>query len=257
VGSYGGGGRAAMRDGPIRDRAVSPAPPPYRRPWSLMGLLDHLFGFCTVTLLGGLLSILLEWAGLAFGWWDPPGVTHSQRLLRTELDWLGQDFAGPGTVAPLVEGAYRGAGLLYHWSGLEGLMRWAVADQPSGWPGLELIRVGLRQGGEYLLAAAYITQLVGARLAMVLLALPAFALLGLMGAIDGLVRRDLRRFGGGAESGFMYHHLKKMLRPMISVPVFFYLIWPWSVHPTWVFVPAALGLGYFAQRTLARFKKYL
>ena len=78
-----------------------------------------------------------------------------------------------------------------------------------------------------------------------------------MGAVDGLVRRDLRRFGGGAESGFMYHHLKTILRPLLSVPVFFYLIWPWSVHPTLFFALPALGFGYVLQRTLARFKKYL
>jgi len=241
----------------VTERYRSPEPPPYRRPWSLAGLLDHVFGFVVVTGVGWLLSVVLEWCGIAFGWWDLPGAGHSERLLRTELDWLKQDFAAPETAARALEWACWGAARLYRWSGLEGIVRWVVADRPAPWSGLEVARLALRHLGEYLLAAAYVTQLVGARLAVVLLALPAFALLGVVGAVDGLVRRDLRRFGGGPESGFMYHHLKKMIRPMVSVPVFLYLISPWSVHPTWVFVPFALGLGYFVQRTLARFKKYL
>jgi len=36
-----------------------------------------------------------------------------------------------------------------------------------------------------------------------------------------------------------------------------YLISPWSVHPTWVFAPFALLLGYVVQRMLGKFKKYL
>ncbi len=202
---------------------------------------------------------------------DPAGVgRHRLRLVGSIRapatassccgpNWTGwnRDFTTPLAAARLIDWAYWGARLLYRWSGLEGVVRWVVSDPPALWSGLEVLRVALRHLGEYLLAAAYITQLVGARLAVVLLALPAYALIGVMGAVDGLVQRDLRRFGGGAESGFMYHHLKTAVRPLFSVPVFLYLISPWSVHPTLVFVPFALGFGYVVQRTLARVQKIL
>lgn len=238
-----------------------PAPPrdqeqPYRRPWSLAGLLDLALTFLTMILFGWLLSILLEWVGMGFGWWDAPRAEHSQQLWETELTWLRDDFATPQAVSRLLHWAQQGAAFLYHWSGLEALVRWLVSDTPSVWPGLDWLRAGLLWIGEYILAAAYITQLVGARLVVALVSLPAFAIVGLMSAIDGLVRRDLRRFGGGMDPGFRYHHLKTFLRPLLWMPILIYLASPWSLHPTWVFAPAALLLGAFIQRTVAGFKKY-
>ena len=228
-----------------------------RRLWSVPGLFDQVVAFLSVALLGWLLSILLEWCGIALGWWDQPGAGHSARLLRTELHWLDRDFTTPLAAGRLIEWADWSARQLYHWSGLEWFVSWVVADPPPPWAGLETLRRVLRYGGDYLLAACHITQLIGVRLAVVVLTLPAYALIGVMGLIDGLVRRDLRRFGGGLESGLLYHHLKAMLRPMLSLPVFLYLISPWSLHPTTLFVPFVLGFGYFVQRTVARFKKYL
>ena len=235
--------------------AAAPTEP--RRLWSVPGLLDHVVAFLTVTLLGWMLSIVLEWCGIALGWWDQPGAGHSAQLLRTELAWLDRDFTTPLAAGRLIEWADWGARQLYHWSGLEGFVKWVVSDQPPPWAGLQTIRQIQRYWGEYLLAAAYITQLVGARLVVVVLTLPAYALIGVMSLVDGLVQRDLRRFGGGLESGLLYHHLKAMLRPMLSLPIFLYLISPWSLHPTTIFVPFVLGFGYFVQRTVARFKKYL
>ena len=241
----------------MKERRPALPEPLYRRPWSLAGLLDHTMSFLTVTLAGWWISILVEWAGMRWGWWDARGSAHSHSVLQTELLWLKADFTTADVAMRVVDWAYWGARMLYHWSGLEALIRWIVTEDALAWQGLTALRLTLRHLGEYLLAATYVTQLVGARLAVVFLTIPVFGLMGLMGAIDGLVARDLRRFGGGAESSFMYHHLKKMIRPMFSVPIFLYLISPWSVHPTWLFGPFALLFGYFMQRTLSRFKKYL
>ena len=238
-------------------RTGVPAEPVFRRPWSLAGLMDHAMAFVTVTLVGWLISILLEWVGMALGGWEAPGAQHSEYLLQTELAWLREDFTAPEAAVRIVDYAYLGARLFYHWSGLEWLVRWTVSDQTPLIKGFDLMRTGLRWGGDYLLAAAYITQLVGARLAVVVLSFSGFTAVGLIGLVDGLVQRDLRRFGGGLESGFMYHHLKKMIRPMVSVPIFLYLASPWSVHPTVVFVPPMIAFGYFVQRSVSKFKKYL
>jgi len=240
-------------------RTGVPAEPVFRRPWSLAGLMDQVMSFVLVTLVGWLSAILVEWVGMVFGWWELPGAGHSERLLRIELDRLKQDFAAPDSAVQVqvVDYAYAGAWQWYRWSGLEGLMRWIVSDQPSAFRGVDLIRAGLVIFGDYLLAAVYTTQLTGARLAVVVLSFSGFIAAGLVGVVDGLVQRDLRRFGGGLESGFLYHHLKKMIRPMVSVPILLYLASPWPVHPTLIFVPPMIAFGYFIQRSVSKFKKYL
>ena len=54
------------------------------------------------------------------------------------------------------------------------------------------------------------------RLAILLQALPPFALTITIGLIDGLVRRGLRRFGAGHESGFVYHHARRMIASSLA-----------------------------------------
>jgi hypothetical protein len=44
---------------------------------------------------------------------------------------------------------------------------------------------------------------------------------------------------------------------MVSVPILLYLASPWPVHPTLIFVPPMIAFGYFIQRSVAKFKKYL
>lgn len=79
-----------------------------------------------------------------------------------------------------------------------------------------------------LLSAGNVTPTFLLRLAILLQALPLFALIIVFGLIDGLVRHDLRRFGAGHESGFVYHHARRMISSSLiatglawlAVPVF-------------------------------------
>ena len=43
------------------------------------------------------------------------------------------------------------------------------------------------------------------RLLVLVLILPLFLMAAFVGLVDGLVRRDVRGFGAGRESGFVYH----------------------------------------------------
>jgi integrating conjugative element membrane protein (TIGR03747 family) len=78
-----------------------------------------------------------------------------------------------------------------------------------------------------------------------------------VGFIDGLVRRDLRRFGAGRESGFVHHRARASLLPLAISPWVIYLALPVSVHPLLILLPGALLLGAAVNVTTASFKKYL
>jgi integrating conjugative element membrane protein (TIGR03747 family) len=51
-----------------------------------------------------------------------------------------------------------------------------------------------------------------------------FGLFTLVALVDGLVQRDLRRWGGGRESSFVYHYAKTAAMPLIIMAWVLYLV---------------------------------
>jgi integrating conjugative element membrane protein (TIGR03747 family) len=92
---------------------------------------------------------------------------------------------------------------------------------------------------------------------ILVLTIPLFVLAVIVGATDGLVRRDLRRFGAGRESAFIYHRAKQLVVPLVVAPWVIYLAIPVSVHPALILIPCAFALGLAVLVTAATFKKYL
>ncbi|WP_152911284.1 DUF4400 domain-containing protein, partial [Xenorhabdus sp. GDc328] len=70
-------------------------------------------------------------------------------------------------------------------------------------------------------------------------------------------RRDLRRYGAGYESSFVYHHAKRGIKPACTIPCVLYLSWPDVVYPTVILLPAAIVLGIALVITSSMFKKYI
>jgi integrating conjugative element membrane protein (TIGR03747 family) len=79
----------------------------------------------------------------------------------------------------------------------------------------------------------------------------------LTGFVDGLMRRDLRKFGAGRESSFVYHRAKRAVTPLLVVPWIIYLSLPFSLNPLAILIPCAAMLGVTTAITAATFKKYL
>ncbi len=109
----------------------------------------------------------------------------------------------------------------------------------------------------YLEAMLNVVQTFSVRLLVLTLATPVFGLCGLVGFVEGLMCRDLRRWGGGRESSFVYHHGKKILGPSILLAWMLYLATPFTLHPRVVLLPFAAAVGFGAAVTAATFKKYL
>ncbi|WP_422616040.1 TIGR03747 family integrating conjugative element membrane protein [Pantoea nemavictus] len=81
------------------------------------------------------------------------------------------------------------------------------------------------------------------RVTFLVLSIPLFLMAVLVAVVDGLGRRDLRRYGAACESSFVYHHAKRFVRPAFYVPYMVYLSWPSAVYPNLLMLPAALMLG--------------
>ncbi|RQS32726.1 TIGR03747 family integrating conjugative element membrane protein [Burkholderia sp. Bp8990] len=108
-----------------------------------------------------------------------------------------------------------------------------------------------------LIAAAYTILVFLVRLGVLCLTLPLFVMAAFVGLVDGLVRRDVRRFGAGRESGFVYHRAKASLMPLAVLPWVTYLALPISLSSLLVLLPAAALLGLAMDIAAGSFKKYL
>lgn len=236
-----------------------------RRPVQPQGLLSRGFSLLVRAvcwlLLALLFSIGMEWLGMLF-WWPEEGLAHSQRMLARELGYLQADFRQSLLTAdPLayVEGfTARFHHLLFEATGLVDLLQWLNAPPAPDGPGfLNSLRAGYRSLTDYVAAALVISQVFAVRLAVLTLAMPAFLLFSLVALVDGLVRRDLRRWGGGRESAFLYHHAKRALFPALMLAWIVYLGLPFSLHPNVVILPFATLFALSLTLTAATFKKYL
>jgi integrating conjugative element membrane protein (TIGR03747 family) len=220
----------------------------------------HLFGVLCGALL---LSITIECIGVAFFWPDQ-GARHARDMLDYEL----AQFSGHFTQSVLVREPGRAARELSEWaydwvfakSGLADGLR--EARSQSGVPARHRgFRDHLGQAAlhaqTFLVAAAYTVLVFLARLMVLTLTLPLFLLAALAGLVDGLARRDVRRFGAGRESGFVYHRARASLMPLATLPWVIYLALPVSVAPLMILLPGAAALGVAMGISAATFKKYL
>lgn len=208
-----------------------------------------------------LFSIVVEWVGMSL-FWKEEGITHSRNMLAQELSYLGSDFQQSIITSSPVQFAETISSSLHHWlfewTRLTDFVRWVSAPDASQESRLrQALRAIYLPVSDYVLAAITITQLFAVRLAVLILALPAFFLLGLLGLIDGLVERDLRKWGGGRESAYKYHHAKRVVAPSVILVWIIYLAMPVSVNPSFVVLPFALLFAFAIAIASSTFKKYL
>jgi len=225
-------------------------------------MASGLLAFALWLILGWLGNMALEC--VLVGWlWPQDGPKRSQTMLEAELGYLQHDFRGsllvddPASFATQIARNLRRQ--LFQQTGIEAAV--AQADQLSHQADegqfKNMIRQMIAGTRSYLQAALIATEVYAIRVAVLILALPIFALLGLVALVEGLVERDLRRFGGGRERGQVYHLAKRGIVPALSFPWVIYLVWPTTVHPNWVILPFA---GFFALTlyvSASSFKKYL
>lgn len=81
-------------------------------------------------------------------------------------------------------------------------------------------------------------------------------LFSLVALVDGFVKRDLRFWGGGRESSFVYHWAKRSAMPLLVLSWVIFLALPFSLHPTDIVLPFATLFALSIAVTAGTFKKY-
>ena len=241
---------------------VKRPPPRDRRDESILSaLLTFVSRIIQALFVAWVLAVLIEFIGMTWGW-SNQGVAHSRELLQVEQQSLER-----GVQRHVLNRDPRGFGVqlahhltqgLFGFTHLDAVMTWATTPPTRN---EDRVRAALRRGVntlvKYLIAAKQVTQIYGLRLAVLILALPVFALFGVVGIVEGLVRRDLRRWRGGRESAFIYHWYKRFGLPIVGVGCTLYLALPFSVTPEQVITPLATTLALAVSNSAASFKKYL
>jgi integrating conjugative element membrane protein (TIGR03747 family) len=109
---------------------------------------------------------------------------------------------------------------------------------------------------DYLEASTYVTQTFIIRLALILFSLPIFLVAALVGGVDGLVERDLRRWGGGRESSNVFNLARRSVVPSFVAACVVYISLPFSINPVIVILPFAFLLGIAVRIGFEWLKKY-
>lgn len=200
-----------------------------------------------------ILSIILEWLGIAF-LWSEEGHLHSQKMMLTELGWLSDSLTrGLFYHSPkeLAEGLILS---LHEWLFVKtGVKDWLANPREHSGVGLWVYHYGRA----YIESVIYVFITFVIRLVVIVFTSPLFLLAAFAGFTEGLMMRDRRKFGAGRESSFLYHHARRLIGPIMLSAWVLYLSIPISIYPNIILVPAAFLFGLSICVTAASFKKYL
>jgi hypothetical protein len=85
---------------------------------------------------------------------------------------------------------------------------------------------------------------------------PLICLCVVIGLTEGLVQRDLRRFGSGLESVFLHIYIIKYGSSVTNILWIFYLVKPYYLPALLLLLPAALWMSISLQMAIGSFKRY-
>lgn len=204
--------------------------PPSRPPQGPVGWLLSLAGRIIGLVIGALvLRIILELAGLYF-WWPQEGSWHVFMVMKheqAELVTALQPHAMGNEILVLLE---------------KGATRVLMANRLLQKPFTVL---------------AYMLVSFMLRLTWLVAMLPLLCLCVVIGLAEGLVQRDLRRFGSGLESVFLHRYVIRSGSSVATTLWVFYLAQPLFVPSMLVLLPATLWLGITVRMAAGSFKRWL
>ncbi len=213
------------------------------------------------------LGTVLEIIGL-YTLWPAEGVAHAKSHVAEDLAYI-QQFPRSVLVADTV-GFAQNMALWARWPldklAVPQLIARAAAVDPNvstdpkaGKNAIfKLMRRGYIELIRWVEVFYHVLQDTAIRLSVALFATPAFLLAMLVGLVDGLVKRDLRKWCGGRESSFVYHHAKQFAGWSLTGGFALYLAWPFrGFNPTYMVLVFTVLVAATLSLTVSSFKKYL
>lgn len=204
--------------------------PPSRPAQGPIGWLLSLAGRLIWLVIGALvLRIVLELAGLYF-WWPQEGSSHVVLVMKREQSELVialQSHPKGEKIVMLLEN------------------------------GVSHVLITNRFIQKPLTVLAYTLVSFMLRLTWLVATFPQLCLCVLIGLTEGLVRRDLRRFGSGLESVFLHRYIIRAGSSVSTTLWVFYLAQPLFLPAILVLLPAALWFGITVWMVASSFKRWL
>lgn len=261
---------AAAARGPVRPRTRGP----------IEFTFEVAMGLIFAALFAWFVGLMIEIIG-SYTLWKGEGVSHAQALVRQDLAYIAaaprsllvdDTEAFAQMIVQAVEMPYARLGIIALYLKLhpkpdQPSQDSVVSPKPAALPGSPpSLPAGLQAAArsvsanlsQWLVISMYVAQDVLLRMSVALFALPAFVLSCLIGTVDGLVRRDLRRWGGGRESSFVYHHAKRYTGWALTGGFSLYLSWPFGgFNPAYMVLVFTVLVAATLSTTVAAFKKYL
>jgi integrating conjugative element membrane protein (TIGR03747 family) len=263
----------------MNTRARTPMPPSKPRVKGPVEIaLGLSLGLISMTLFSWFLGCLIEFVGI-YTVWPDKAERHSRDLVAEDLVYIAaaprslliEDTVGfSHSVVQRVQTWYQRLGVLAWYERHHGADR--TQASPAATPAVGSGKAaGLvhktfgrlsgdvqREASRWALISMYVAQDTLLRLAIAAFAAPAFALACLLGLVDGLVRRDLRRWGGGRESSFIYHNAKRYTIWALTGGFTLYLAWPFGgFNPAYMVLFFTALVALTLSTTVAAFKKYV
>jgi hypothetical protein len=205
-------------------------PPPSRPPQGPFGWLLSLAGWFIGLVIGALvLRVVLELVGLCL-WWPQEGSRHVFQVItqeHTELVLALQSHPLGNEILVLLE---KGANRV--------LMANRLLQKPFT-------------------ALAYTLVSFMQRLVWLATILPLLCLCAVTGLTEGLVQRDLRRFGSGLESVFLHRYVIRSGSSVATTLWVFYLAQPLFLPAMLILLPINLWFGITVWMTAGSFKRWL
>ncbi|HCT9707697.1 TPA: DUF4400 domain-containing protein [Citrobacter werkmanii] len=204
--------------------------PPSRPAQGPIGWLLSLTGRLIGLVIGALvLRVVLELTGLYF-WWPQEGSRHVFQVMKREQAELVialQPHPFRNDIVMLLE---KGANRV--------LMANRLLQKPFA-------------------ALAYTLVSFMQRLVWLAAMLPLLCLCAITGLTEGLVRRDLRRFGSGLESVFLHRYVIRSGSSVATTLWVFYLAQPRFLPAMLVLLPISLWFGITVWMAAGSFKRWL